>query len=274
MAFIGNATNETFTANATQFGRLGDNLLSYSGVSLLALDGNLGSNTLDLSSAVGSVGVSLTGPGSLEGFAGVASIPGLIFTNFSNIMGNGDAGSTLSGLNAPATWTVNEPAIVAVHQRRADAGLHRLPHALRRQRPRTPSRSTACRKWPDGKWRRAAATASRSPLAALAGPVTLNDVGGSGVNTATVNGPSADNSLTVTPTAVTWNSSRNRQLQPDWKGSRSIPAPGTDTIAVQGTAAGTPTTVSGGGTDTFVVTSPAGLLNTFPSALPQRRVGE
>ena len=57
----------------------------------------------------GAVGVTLTGPGSLEGFAGTATIPGLIFTNIGQLLGNGAAGSALSGLNAPATWTCEHP---------------------------------------------------------------------------------------------------------------------------------------------------------------------
>jgi len=265
VTFTGNATNETLIATATQFGRSGDNLLTYSGVTLLALDGNLGNNTLDLSSAAGAVGVALTGPGSLEGFAGTATLPGLIFTNISQLTGNGAVGSALAGLNAPATWTVNTATTsqyTSGGQTLTFTGFSTLYGGAAADSFAINGDSASGLNV-NGQ---GGGDSFQVAFGALAGPVTLNDVGGSGVNTAALNASNSSNSMTVTSSAVTWNSTETVNYA-GLEGLMVNAGAGTDALDVQGTAAGTPTTVSGGGTDAFVVTSMAGLLNGIAAPL-------
>jgi len=265
VVFTGNSADETLMASGTQFGRVGDNLLTYGGIGLLALDGNLGSNTLDLSSVLGSVGVTLTGPGSLEGFAGTVSTPSLIFTNFSKIVGNGGPGSALTGLNAPASWNVNGAALSQYTSGGQTLAFSSFPvlNGGSGSDTFTINSTGASGLTANGQ---GGGDTFQVAFGALAGPVALLDGGGSGVNTATLTAPSANNSLTVTASAVTWNNSQTVTYE-GLEGLTVNAGAGTDAIAVQGTAGGTSTTINGGGPDTFVVTSPAGLLNTFPGPL-------
>jgi uncharacterized delta-60 repeat protein len=262
VAFMGSGPDETLVATATQFGRSGDNVLSYSGVGSLALDGNGGTNTLDLSGASGAVAVTLTGPGSVTGLAGAASIPGLIFTNIKLLEGNGVAGTALAGLNAAASWTING----SMSQYSSSGQTMGFKDFA------TLYGGAAVNNF-------AIHGASKSGLIVnghgdgdsfqvffgdLAGPVTLSDFGGG--NTATLEGTSADDSIIVNPNAVTWNNSESV----NYTGLQSLTVDtgaGADAAAVQGTAPATPTTIRGSGSETFLVGSPTGLLDGITSPL-------
>ena len=264
VTFIGNGSDETLTASASQFGRAGDNLLTYSGVGYLGLDGNGGTNTLDLSSAIGPVAVALSGPGSLEGFAGTVSIPGLIFTNVSRLVGNGTAGSSLTGLNAPATWTVNGSSMSQYSSSNETLAFANFPvlNGGAGSDTFTVAGSPASGLTINGQ---GGGDNFQVPLAGLAGPVALSD-NGSGANAATLTGASGNSSLTVTSSSVALSGGGTVTYAGLQKLSVNAGA-GADAITVRGTAAGTTTTISGGGTDTFVVTSPASLLNTIAGPL-------
>ncbi len=264
VAFIGTGGDETLLASATHFGRSGDNLLTFSDVGSLALDGNGGNNTLDLSTASGPVGVALFGTGSLEGFAGTVSIPGVIFTNVTRLVGNSTAGSSLSGLNAPATWSVNGASMSQYGSGGQTLSFTSFPVLNGGTGSDTfmVNGSPASGLTINGQ---GGGDSFQVPLAGLAGPVALNE-SGSGVNAATLTGAGGNSSLTVTANSVTLTGGGTVTYAGLTKLALNAGA-GADTIAVQGTAAGTTTTISGTGTDTFVVTSPSGLLNTIAGPL-------
>jgi hypothetical protein len=264
VSFTGNGTNETLTATATQFGRSGDNLITYSGVGQLMLDGSGGNNTLDLSSATGQLGVFLSGKGALSGFAGNTTLPGVIFTNMDNIAGNNVAGDFLVGTSAAATWTLAAGAsqYVSGGQTLGFTGLNTVYGGGAADAFTVNSAGTSGLTVNGG----GGGDSFNVNLGALAGPVSLYDVGGSGTNTASINGTSANDSMTVYSTAVTWNNNETVSYA-GLEGLTVNSGSGTDAIAVQGDAVGTPTTVSGTGTDTFIVSSYAGLLDTIVSPL-------
>jgi hypothetical protein len=264
VSFTGNGTNETLTATTTQFGRSGDNLISYSGVGTLTLDGSGGNNTLDLSGAAGQLGVFLSGKGGLSGFAGNTTLPGVIFTNVNILAGNNVAGDFLVGTSAAATWSLGAGTsqYVSGGQTLSFTGLNTVYGGGAADAFTVNSAGTGGLTV-NGQGGGDSFTVN---LGALAGPVSLYDVGGSGTNTAMINGTSANDSMTVYSTAVTW----NNQETVSYAGLQGLTVnsgSGSDAIAVQSDAVGTATTVSGTGADTFIVSSAAGLLDTIVSPL-------
>jgi uncharacterized delta-60 repeat protein len=264
ITFAGTSSDETLIATASQFGRQGDNLIGYSGVGHLELDGNGGDTTLDLSGAAGPLGVFLSGKGALSGFAGNTTLPGVTFTNTNDIAGNNVAGDFLVGTGAAATWTLaaGTSQYVSGGQTLSFTGLNTV-YGGGTADAFTVNSAGSGGLTVNGQGGGDSFTVS---LGALAGPVSLYDVGGGGTNTATINGTSASDSLTVYSTAVTWNNNEDVNYA-GLQGLTVNSGSGADAIAVQSDAVGTPTTVSGTGADTFIVSSYAGLLNTIVSPL-------
>ena len=92
--FIGGAGNDTF--------------IMASGVTLVGyIDGQGGSNTLDLSANSIPLPVTLTGLGAAVGFAGSASVLGAGFTNITNLLGSNASGNILTGADLTANWTLS-----------------------------------------------------------------------------------------------------------------------------------------------------------------------
>jgi hypothetical protein len=69
-----------------------------------AIDGGTGSGLLDWSAYATQRNVELTSPGNLHGFAGTEASIGVRFTNIDVLIGPAQAGGTLTGMNALATW--------------------------------------------------------------------------------------------------------------------------------------------------------------------------
>jgi hypothetical protein len=97
-----------------------------------------------------------------------------------------------------------------------------------------------------------------SPLGSVVSPVTINDTGTTGSDSATVNAADTSNALVVTATAVTSTAGTAVQTvsYAGLEGLTVNTGNGTDNISVTGTAATTPVVINGGsGNDTFGVTA-------------------
>ena len=97
----------TGTPNANLVGGVGADTFRFDdGAGLTgSIDGGADADTLDLSAATTARQVTLTGQGTVDGFAGNETTISGGFTNVDALVG-GTASDTLTGLNAAATWTV------------------------------------------------------------------------------------------------------------------------------------------------------------------------
>jgi hypothetical protein len=98
-----------FSAFANLTGGSGADTFAFTGGSVSgSIDGGAGANTIDYSAAAGPTAIALTGMGSSVGFAGTAPFITGSFTNISTMLAAGGTSNSLLGLNATATWTVDE----------------------------------------------------------------------------------------------------------------------------------------------------------------------
>jgi hypothetical protein len=210
------------------------------------LDGGPGTaaDTVDLSAYATPRSVTLTGPGTSDGFAGSeASIAGG-FDDIDGVVG-GQASDTLTGLNAAATWTVNNPGASLYRSGGRSLSFSSF-ETLDGGAAADVINVTATGGTPlavNGMGGGDSITVEFGPLTAA---VNVTETGG-GTNTLTVSGAAASKTYTVTAAQVADNSATPQQLT--YAGVQGLTVNGGDAgndFNVQSTAAGTPVTVHTG----------------------------
>ncbi len=99
----------SFTSFQNLSGGSGADTFAFTGGSLSgSINGGAGVNTVDDSAAGGPTTITLTGLGSAVGFAGTGPDIAGSFTNITSIIAAPGTSNSLHGLNATATWTVDQ----------------------------------------------------------------------------------------------------------------------------------------------------------------------
>jgi hypothetical protein len=239
------------------------------------VNGGGGADTLNNSAYTTSTNVVLSGTGSIDGFAGTAPSVTGGFDNIEAVRG-GTTSNSLTGLGTDSTWTVNGASSQYVNGANTlgFTGFQTLDGGAGVDTFDVQSLTGPTTLNGNGGDDVFVVSSATNTLDGLAGmPLTID--GGAGANQLSVSeaGRSADDTISVTGTQISSSvvgfTINYTATGGDFsKGVSVTAASGNNAIAVLGTAASAPTTVSSGaGNDAFTISSPTSTLDTLHAPL-------